>query len=130
MEKVHSQEEDTRKTTSSLQFALNWLKDLVLLIWPIAFYFLDAGFDTILAIQYYRDGDWWYFTLTLALVVVPAVIISVLSFINYYERWKLKLSIEKTGDKYNLKDKFIIDPKRRFLFRFIFTLLTISSVAR
>ena len=130
MEKEHSQEVDIRKTMSLFQSALNWFKDLVLLIWPIAFYFLDAGFDTILAIQYYRDGDWWYFSLTLALVVIPAVIISALSFINYYERWKLKLSVEKTGDKYNLKDKLIIDSKRRFLFRFIFTLLTISPVAR
>lgn len=126
MEKVL---DDVQKT-SVFQSVLDWLRDLVLLIWPIAFYFLDVGFDAILIIEYYRNGDWWYFSLTLALVIIPAAIISVLSFINYYERWKLKLSIEKTGDKYNLKDKFIIDPKRRFIFRFIFTLLTISPVAR
>ena len=114
----------------SLKKLMASLKGLILMIWPIGFYFIDACFDTVLILQYYQNGEVWYFSLTIALVVIPAVSISVLSFINYYERWQLKLSIEKTGDKYNLRDKLVIDPKRRFLFRFVFTFLTLSPVAR
>ena len=107
-----------------------WIGDVVLLIGPIGIFIFDMAFDVMLIVEYLHNGDWWYFALTFSFMAVPAIAIVIISGVNYYKRYKLKRSIEKYNDKYNLKDKFIVDSNGRFVFRFVFTTLLLSPVVR
>ena len=111
------------------QFLFDWIGDLVLLIAPIGAYILDIAFDVMLIVEYLHNEDWLYSGLTFAFMAIPALVISIISGINYYQRLQLKRSIEKYEDKYNLKEKFVVDSNGRFIFRFLFTFVFLSPVA-
>jgi len=80
---------------------------LFVFIFRVALYFSDLATDIILICEYWENREMWYFGFTLAFVVVPAVIISVINGLYYWEKWKVKRQIEQ-DDKYNLKEKLIV----------------------
>ena len=108
----------------------SFLNDFMSLLWSIGSYIFDVTFDVALILEYYQNGDFWYSGLTITFVAVPAIIIAVLSGINYYERWILVQTIKKTNDQYNFKKSLIVDSTGRFIFRFFFTILMMNPIAR
>jgi len=108
----------------------SFLNDFLALLWSIGSYIFDVTFDVALILEYYQNGDFWYSGLTITFVAVPAIIIAILSGINYFERWILVQTIKKTEDQYKFKDSLIVDSNSRFIFRFIFTILMMNPIAR
>ena len=92
-------------------------------------YCIDLATDIMLICEYLKNEEMWYFGLTIICVVFPAVIISVMNGLYYWEKWKVKRQIEQ-DDKYNLKRKLIVDPCIKFVFRFIACIFLISPVVR
>lgn len=114
----------------------SFFQDFMLLLWSIGSYVFDITCDVALILEYHQNGDFWYSALTITFVAVPAIIIAILSGINYYERWTLAQKIKnKTedgsdSDDINLRDLLIVDSSGRFIFRFLFTILLISPIFR
>jgi len=104
--------------------------DFMLLLWSVISFIADVISDTLLILEYYRNGDVWYCGFTIAFRVTPAFIITVLSFINYYQRWKFVDKINKSNDEYQLKEKYIVDSNGRFIFRSVFTFFMLNPIAR
>ena len=103
-----------------------WLSFLL----RIGAFLFDLGLDIALLCDYGANGDWWYFSLTLFFVLFPSFIISVVNSNYYDEKWDVKRQIKETDDKFNLKDKLIIDPEWKFHLRRIFCLFLVSPLAR
>ena len=111
----------------------SFLNDFMSLLWSIGSYIFDVTFDVALILEYYQNGDFWYSGLTITFVAVPAIIIAVLSGINYYERWILVQTIKKTeyqNTEYKFRESLIVDSAGRFIFRFFFTILMMNPIAR
>ena len=108
----------------------SFLNDFMSLLWSIGSYIFDVTFDVALILEYYQNGDFWYSGLTITFVAVPAIIIAVLSGINYYERWAFVQAVKKTDDMYQFKKLSIVDSNGRFIFRFFFTILMMNPIAR
>jgi hypothetical protein len=91
--------EYTRKKTrnrnpskSQLQFAEKCIKqiepgniDWLIKMTCLSFfcYVFDVGWDIYLLHRFWNQGDYWYFGWTLAIVVVPIVVITIKSFLFY-----------------------------------------------
>ena len=129
---VNGRQTDQSNQTSKDSSKSNpsFLNDLISLLWSIGSYAFDVTCDAALILEYYRNGDFWYSGLTIAFVVIPAIIIAFLSSINYYERWAFVQAVKKTDDMYQFKKLSIVDSNGRFIFRFIFTILMMNPVAR
>ena len=56
-------------------------------------YLFDIGSDILVAFLHFRNRDYLWFGLTLAFVVVPAVTMTIFSFVLYIKDWKI------VGDK-------------------------------
>ena len=104
--------------------------DFILLLWSVISFIADVISDTLLILEYYRNSDVWYCGFTIAFRVTPAFIITVLSFINYYQRWKFVHKINKSNDEYQLKEKYVVDSNGRFIFRSVFTFFMLNPIAR
>lgn len=59
--------------------------EVVLTVMSILSYIFDVGSDIYVAVVYYRDGDIWWFALTVIFVVVPSLTITVFSFMWYIQ---------------------------------------------
>jgi len=59
--------------------------EVVLTVISILSYIFDVGSDIYVAVVYYRDGDIWWFTLTVLFIVVPSLTITVFSFVWYLQ---------------------------------------------
>jgi len=59
--------------------------EVILTMVSILSYIFDIGSDIYLAFVYYRDGDIWWFTLTVIFISVPSVTITVFSFVWYVQ---------------------------------------------
>ena len=97
-------------------------------VFRIVLHLYDLTTDIALINEYWKNGDVWYFGLTVVFVLAPAII-----FYNkgkyYHEKWKVKCLIER-DDKYKLKEKIIVDSNWKFILRFAFGLPLISPVVR
>ena len=95
----------------------------------VSFYLYDLTSDIVLIDEYWNDRHMWYFWLTLAFVVSPALLISYINGKYYHEKWKVRRQIKK-NDKYELEKKLIVDPDWKFILRFVLCLPLISPIAR
>ncbi|XP_015598586.1 XK-related protein 6 [Cephus cinctus] len=59
--------------------------DVVSLVFSIVTHFLDMGLDINLAIRYYLDGQIMYFAWTLAFIIFPNVVITIISLRMQYQ---------------------------------------------
>jgi len=59
--------------------------EVVLTVVSILSYIFDVGSDIFVAVVYYRDGDMWWFALTVVFIVVPSLTITVFSFVWYVQ---------------------------------------------
>ena len=109
---------------------IKWFKLWASFLWRIFAFTFDLGLDIALLCDYYVNGDWWYFSLTLFFVLFPSFIISVVNSNYYDEKWEVKQHIKETDDKFSLEEKLIIDPEWKFHLRRIFCLLLVSPLAR
>lgn len=80
-------EVDTLQSIDSSEIKENNFVSLVkrigfslLLIWSISVYLSNVGTDVVLALVYYRSGDFMGSMVTLALVIFPTIITSLLSY--------------------------------------------------
>jgi len=84
-------EDGNRKTTSGqLELSASDTDtysnyEVVLTVMSILSYIFDVGSDIYVAIVYYRDGDTWWFALTVLFIVVPSLIITFFSFVWYVQ---------------------------------------------
>ena len=48
-------------------------------VFSIVTYLVDVGSDIWVAYLYYRDGDWWWFSLTVTFIISPCLLMSAYS---------------------------------------------------
>jgi hypothetical protein len=102
--------------------------ELISLLWTFSTFFIDFISEAFVIGEYYKKSDRWYGSFTIVFRVIPAIIIAIFSFINYYQRWKFEDKIDKANEKYQLKKNYSVDSKARFIFRMISLLL--NPIAR
>ena len=59
--------------------------DLLITLVGTVLYLVDVGSDLYVAYRHFHNGSWWWFSLTLAFVVVPSLIITGFSLVWYYQ---------------------------------------------
>ena len=59
-------------------------KKLFFLVTSFLLYLFDVGSDVLVALQYYRNHELWWFGFTLALIIIPSIIVNIwASIINF-----------------------------------------------
>ena len=97
----------------------------------IANYFIQNGFEISLLLTYKLNGDDWYFYLSLAFSIFPAVVLSYLNLKYYNETRITQRKVKKDKeDRFKLKEKILVDQKWKFLIRRCLCFLLISKLAR
>ena len=59
------------------------MKVILLSIVTIGLHILDVGSDCFAAYSYFANQDYWWFGLTVAFIIIPAFIMTVLSWVAY-----------------------------------------------
>ena len=67
--------------------------DIFWCLWALITYLFDIGSDIFVAIIYLQHGHIWWFIMTLSFVAIPAVTMTLFSFVLYIRDWKV------VGDK-------------------------------
>ena len=99
--------------------------DMCVNLFAVGTYLADVGTDLFVAYLHFHNGDWWWFSLTLAFVLVPSLIITSFS-LAWYHQDHLKRR------KHN-KDKQVKEPTVsyvRWVSRFLFHMLQLGPVIR
>lgn len=59
--------------------------DIFVNLFSAGSYVADVGTDMFVAYLHFRAGNWWWFSLTLAFVLVPSLVITIFSLAWYYQ---------------------------------------------
>ena len=61
---------------------------LFFFIISVVLYICDVGTDIYVAVQYYRNAEWWWFGLTLAFTIIPVTVINIVAFVQIKLVWQ------------------------------------------
>lgn len=64
---------------------VTWFDILVIII-SMGFHLLDVGSDVYLIYFYWKNREYWFFSLTFAFVVIPSVIMNLFCYWMYYKK--------------------------------------------
>lgn len=104
-------------TTDALPSKLNFnLLDIFGIVLSICTYFMDVALDILLAVVHFRNGNTWYFTLTVCFIAVPS-----LTMTGFSLRWYLVDADEKQMPKVST---------RKWIFRIVFLVFQMGPVLR
>lgn len=78
------------KSQARREFRNYTFLDGLAVLWSVGSFLFDTGSDIWVAYRHYKDGSTWYFGLTLAFILVPALIMMGFSFRWYLLDLKLK----------------------------------------
>ena len=72
--------------------------DRLFMIMGLTLYLFDYGSDIYVAIQYWKNDDYWWFGIVIGLIVVPSIIVNITAIIQLTNIWRsilafLQLSI-------------------------------------
>ncbi|KAI1288351.1 XK-related protein 6 [Halotydeus destructor] len=110
----HSESHD-RIDALPKEMTFTWI-DVFAILFSIGSFLFDIGMDMIVASLHYRNGDYWYFTLTTTFIVIPTLIMTGISM-----RWYVLDSREEGSPP--------VSPLR-WIFRIFFLLLQLGPILR
>ena len=67
--------------------------DRLSMIVGLMLYLFDYGSDIYVAIQYWKNNEYWWFGITIGLIVVPSIIVNITAIIQLLNIWRSILAV-------------------------------------
>jgi hypothetical protein len=117
----------TSETTKGFVYEFNWL-DMIIGIGAIIVYFVDIVTDVKLAVDYFIQQDWFYASVTTALIVGPSFVTCCFGLHWYHIDYRSEQRV--VAEHLKRGHQLPRTPRRYWFLRIFFTLLQFGPVVR